>query len=133
MPSTVASFYVCSSSRTNPNNFISKVLITKYFVQYNFGVVAHVPVEVDVDGAIFGQQVAEEQGRFVEPLQIGIEAPTPSVAVGLLLDHAGLFHKAAGRRSVAFALLPVRIGFGGGVGGGVVKEKLAPVSNGGSI
>jgi hypothetical protein len=54
----------------------------------------HMVVQMDIDATHLRQQLAEHYNSFVEPLEIGVEAAAPGVAVGFLLDDAGLFGEA---------------------------------------
>jgi len=76
-----------------------------------------------INTPIIGQEFAQQEGGFVKPLEVAVEAPPPGVAVGFLFDDAGLFYKPGG-------FIGFRIGVVGTV---AVKEKLAPVSKGGSM
>ena len=48
----------------------------------------HVIVQMHIQAAAFAEQLVEQRGGFVEPLQIRIEPTAPCVAVGFLLDDA---------------------------------------------
>lgn len=68
------------------------------------------------------QQFMRQNDGLVKPLQVGIKAAPPRVAVGLLFDDARLFGE----------LLRVIFGRVGMIGMVAVKLKSAPMLNGGS-
>ncbi len=58
-----------------------------------------------VETSVFCQQSTKEEGGLIEPLQIAIEAASPSIAVGFLLDHARLLNKIETLASFAIRIL----------------------------
>lgn len=73
-----------------PHYVIKKVVSSEYFIQYCLAIVSSTIIEVKVRGPIVRQKVTKNNCRLVEPLEVGVVAATPCVAVCFLLNHRWL-------------------------------------------
>jgi hypothetical protein len=52
---------------------------------------ADMPIQVNIEAAIVGEEVTEENDGFVKPFEVRVQPFAPRIAVGFLLDYARLF------------------------------------------
>jgi hypothetical protein len=67
-----------------PDDFVAEGFPAEYLVEYHLGVMAHMPVEMYVEGRRLGEEFTEGKGGLIEPLQIAIELASPPIAVSAL-------------------------------------------------
>ena len=102
-----------------PNNFISKILISKHFIKHGFGIMTHVPIKVHINTTIFSKEFTEEEGGFVEPLEVRIKSTSPCITVGFLFYDIRLFGKRYFAIGNVFAVF-------WGIGNGGSKGEICP-------
>src|SRR6266851_8734950 len=62
---------------TFPYDFVSEIGSPKHFVQHNLRIRADVVVQMNIHASGICQCFAQSDCRFIEPLQIRVEAPAP--------------------------------------------------------
>src|SRR5260370_27954730 len=76
-----------------PDDLVQASVFSENLVEHCLRIVADVPVEMDVDTCVLGEEISEDKGCLVEPLEVRIEAPAPCISVGFLLDDGGFLHE----------------------------------------
>ncbi|MNS94327.1 hypothetical protein D3C72_1285390 [compost metagenome] len=85
--------------RAVPDVFVEEGVLAKDFVHHDLDVVPHMPVQVHVDRAGVGQQLAHQNQARRDHGKVGGRAIAPVVREGQLLDDRGavfLFHAGQG-------------------------------------
>src|SRR3990172_7135269 len=78
---------LCPASPVAPDYVVQKILLAEDLVHDGLHVVGHLPVEVDIDGAVVGEEISKEdeplskeldKARPLEPVIVGVHfAPGP--------------------------------------------------------
>jgi len=89
-----------------PDDLVEKTLAAEQAVQLYFDIVDGVPVEMDVQRAAVGQQVAAQRQPAGQPGQIGLELLVIAVRVDRL---GGLLARALDARTISLARAERRV------------------------
>lgn len=77
-----------------PNNLVEKLVRPEDLVENQLDVVADVPIQVDVDTTIVGEELVNQDEPLVQHRKIGALASAPRIAIGVLLEDArGFRHR----------------------------------------
>ena len=64
-----------------PDDFVAKLVCPENLIHHCFQIVAHRRIAVEVDGSVFGEQVAHERQPFIHEVEVRIGAFSPDIGV----------------------------------------------------